>query len=160
MTQRPIVTALGREECVRLLAQRSFGRLAFLDHVGVLPMVIPVNYVLVDGEITFRTGPGSKLGIALRGEPVAFEVDGLDPDRELGWSVVVRGFAQLVTDAGDLARVQELELRAWAPGDKPHYVRIEARRVSGRRIDPAPAEAPRDAVDVTRPGGRGVLPHR
>jgi nitroimidazol reductase NimA-like FMN-containing flavoprotein (pyridoxamine 5'-phosphate oxidase superfamily) len=125
---------LGRDECLALLGRHTFGRLAFLDHVGVLPMIIPVNYLFHDDLVTFRTAAGSKLGTALRGEPVAFEVDGLDQADKTGWSVVVRGHAELVTDPAVLAALAEAPLQPWAPGDKPHYVRIQPRLISGRRI--------------------------
>ena len=77
MTLQKQMDELTADECLRLLDDHTFGRLAFMDHVGVLPMIVPLNYVLHDDRITFRTGAGSKLGTALRGEPVAFEVDGL-----------------------------------------------------------------------------------
>ena len=135
---------LSNGECLRLLGSHMFGRLAFMDHVGVLPMIIPVNYVLVGDRITFRTGAGSKLGNALRGEPVAFEVDGLDPADRTGWSVVVRGHAAVVTDTKELASLGDTPLQPWAPGTKPHYVRIEPRRISGRRIRQPQIDAPAD----------------
>jgi len=37
---------------------------------------------------------------------VAFEADAIDPDTHHGWSVVVIGYAHLVTDAEELARYQ------------------------------------------------------
>jgi nitroimidazol reductase NimA-like FMN-containing flavoprotein (pyridoxamine 5'-phosphate oxidase superfamily) len=125
---------LSTSECLRLLGDHTFGRVAFMDHVGVLPMIIPVNYLLYDDQVTFRTGAGSKLGTALRGEAVAFEVDGLDVSTKTGWSVVVRGHAEVVTDALELAALWETRLEPWAPGTKPYYVRIETSQISGRRI--------------------------
>jgi nitroimidazol reductase NimA-like FMN-containing flavoprotein (pyridoxamine 5'-phosphate oxidase superfamily) len=69
-------------ECVDLLAQHSLGRLAFVGKVGVMPLIIPVNY-MVDGEtLVFRTDPGSKLTAAILGAPVAFEVDGGFDERD------------------------------------------------------------------------------
>jgi uncharacterized protein len=135
---------LGIGECLRLLGNHMFGRLAFMDHVGVLPMIIPVNYMLVGDRITFRTGEGSKLGNALREEPVAFEVDGLDPADRTGWSVVVRGRATIVNDTVELASLWDARLQPWAPGTKPHYVRIEARHITGRRIRQPQIDAPAD----------------
>ena len=134
MTLQKQIDGLSRSECLRLLGNHTFGRLAFMDHVGVLPMIVPVNYVLYADQVAFRTGAGSKLGTALRGEPVAFEVDGLDVADETGWSVVVRGLAEVVTDTLKLAALWETPLQPWAPGAKPYYVRIEPRQISGRRI--------------------------
>ena len=64
------------------------------------PLVFPVNYVL-DGEaIVFRTGAGSKLAAAERG-PVCFEVDGVDREHHSGWSVLVGGRLEEVTEVLD-----------------------------------------------------------
>jgi nitroimidazol reductase NimA-like FMN-containing flavoprotein (pyridoxamine 5'-phosphate oxidase superfamily) len=85
------VEALTVSECRELLMEHHFGRLAFVDAVGVLPVIIPVNYLIDEDTIVFRTDAGSKVAAAVRGAPVAFEVDGVDHDHQAGWSVVVRG---------------------------------------------------------------------
>lgn len=122
-------------ECRELLDRHHFGRLAFVDSVGVLPSIIPINYLLTDDDkVVFRTDAGSKLAAALRRAPVAFEVDGVDEHRRTGWSVLVRGRAEELTDDAQLAQLRETPLLAWAPGAKKHYVRINASKVSGRRI--------------------------
>jgi nitroimidazol reductase NimA-like FMN-containing flavoprotein (pyridoxamine 5'-phosphate oxidase superfamily) len=121
-------------ECRELLEGHHFGRFGFVDSVGVFPSIIPVNYLLDDDRIVIRTDAGSKLAAALRGAPVAFEVDGVDENHQAGWSVVVRGHAEEVTDADKLAKLRQTPLVAWHPGPKPHYVRINASQVIGRRI--------------------------
>jgi nitroimidazol reductase NimA-like FMN-containing flavoprotein (pyridoxamine 5'-phosphate oxidase superfamily) len=45
-----------------------------VDAVGVMPSVVPVNYLLDNDRIVIRTDAGSKLAAALRGASVAFEV--------------------------------------------------------------------------------------
>ena len=50
------------------------------------------------GWLFFGTDPGSKLTAALHGAPVAFEVDGTDEQQQVGWSVVVRGHIEEVTE--------------------------------------------------------------
>jgi hypothetical protein len=40
----------------------------------------------------------------------------------------------VVEIAAELARVRRLPLRLWASGDKPYYLRLEIRSLSGRRI--------------------------
>ena len=121
-------------ECRELLDGHHFGRFGFVDYVGVFPSIIPVNYLLDGDKIVIRTDAGSKLAAALRGAPVAFEVDGVDEAHQVGWSVVVRGHAEEVTDAGELAELRQTPLVPWHPGPKPHYVRINASQVIGRRI--------------------------
>lgn len=93
-----------------------------------------MNYLFADGSVVFRTDPGSKFTAAILGAPVAFEIDGLDEHSRVGWSVVVRGHAQQVTDPAELARLHQTPLVSWAPGAKPHYVRVSANQVTGRRI--------------------------
>jgi nitroimidazol reductase NimA-like FMN-containing flavoprotein (pyridoxamine 5'-phosphate oxidase superfamily) len=121
-------------ECRELLEGNHFGRFSFMDYVGVLPSIIPVNYLLDDTKIVIRTDAGSKLAAALRGAPVAFEVDGVDEGHQVGWSVVVRGHAEEVTDADKIAELRQTPLLAWHPGPKAHYVQINATQVIGRRI--------------------------
>ena len=124
---------LSAEECDRLLDGRHLGRLAFVE--GERPLILPVNYVLDDGAVIFRTDAGSKLDAAVRGAPVAFEVDGVDEVERTGWSVLARGHAEQVTDPEHLDRLRQLPLVPWAPGAKAHYVRIDADEVTGRRIN-------------------------
>lgn len=127
---------LTTQECLDLLGRHHLGRLAFVDRVGVVPQIIPVNYVLDGDVVVFRTDPGSKLAAAIRGAPVAFEVDGVDEQQRVGWSVVVRGDASEVTEATELDRLRQGPLVPWAPGAKSHYVRVPG-RVTGRRISVA-----------------------
>ena len=116
------------------MATQDVGRLVVVD--GGRPLVFPVNYAL-DGEApVFRTASGTKLWASTH-SPVAFEVDHVDAETKTGWSVVVHGIAQEVTafDRSDLQyRVAGLPVEPWAPGDKPSFVRIEPRLITGRRI--------------------------
>jgi uncharacterized protein len=126
---------LSREECHTLLGRRHLGRLAFVDRE--MPLILPVNYVLDDAAVIFRTDEGSKLDAAVRGAPVAFEVDGVDELERTGWSVLARGHAQAVTDPDQLDRLRQLPLVPWAPGAKTHYVRVNADELTGRGISVA-----------------------
>ena len=126
---------LSREECHTLLGARHLGRLAFVE--GKWPVILPVNYVLDDASVIFRTDEGSKLDAAVRGAPVAFEVDGVNEIEQTGWSVLARGHAEQVTEPGLLDRLRRLPLVPWAPGAKAHYVRIDTTDVTGRRISVA-----------------------
>jgi len=122
-------------ECIDLLGRHSLGRLAFVGRVGVMPLIIPVNYVVDHDSVVFRSDPGSKLTAAVLGAPVAFEVDGgFDERNHTGWSVVVHGHARAITDPGESARLRQLPLVPWAPGAKPHFIRVEPGVITGRRI--------------------------
>jgi nitroimidazol reductase NimA-like FMN-containing flavoprotein (pyridoxamine 5'-phosphate oxidase superfamily) len=123
---------LAAVECHKLLAERHLGRLALTDPDE--PVIFPVNYVLDEGAVVFRTDPGSKLDAIAGGARVAFEVDAVDEGSRTGWSVVVRGRAAEVSEPADLDRLRGLPLYPWAPGAKARYVRIRPVSVTGRRI--------------------------
>ena len=83
---------LDREECLRLLASATLGRIGFTSRA--LPSVLPVNFHLDDrNRILVHTARGSRLDAALKDSVVAFEADELDPMGQRGWSVAVTGVA-------------------------------------------------------------------
>ncbi|HEX6311778.1 MAG TPA: pyridoxamine 5'-phosphate oxidase family protein [Acidimicrobiia bacterium] len=127
------LAVLSRPECLELLGQASIGRVGV--SIGALPAVLPVNYAMVDHAIVFRTAPGTRLSAALRGAVVAFEADAVDSDAETGWSVLVVGRAEEVTEPALVGKARALGLEAWAPGSRDHFVSIAIERVSGRRIE-------------------------
>ena len=121
------------QECIALLANGIVGRVAGV--VGRRPFIFPVNYVLDDGTIVFRTGPGTKLEGTGFG-PIAFEIDCFDETSRTGWSVIVQGTGTEITDALDRYSevLRELKLEPWVPGSKGHWVAIQAESVTGRRL--------------------------
>ncbi|MFP5283584.1 MAG: pyridoxamine 5'-phosphate oxidase family protein, partial [Actinomycetes bacterium] len=123
-------------ECQALLAQHHLGRLAFLDGTG-RPMIIPLNYVLQEGEVVFRTAPDSKVAAAGPEAAVAFEVDGFEEEHRVGWSVVVRGHLEPLSAPAGVQRLQQTPLVVWAPGARDHFVRVTATSTSGRRVSVA-----------------------
>ncbi|TDQ52218.1 pyridoxamine 5'-phosphate oxidase family protein [Actinorugispora endophytica] len=123
---------LDRDECLRLLAQAPIGRIVFTDRA--LPAVQPVNFTMHGVDIVIRTSPDSKLARATRDTVVAFEVDDYDVQGRTGWSVMVVGLGRAVTDPGELAVLEELPLRPWAPGRRSHFIRIVTDIITGRRI--------------------------
>ncbi|MBV9941608.1 MAG: pyridoxamine 5'-phosphate oxidase family protein [Solirubrobacterales bacterium] len=136
------VQELSREECLGLLAENVVGRLAVSGKDT--PVIRPVNYAFDEPSqsVVFRTAPGSKFYTLLRQNTAAFEVDGLDHGARSGWSVIVVGATEEVTNPADLRRLNGLDLEPWAPGDKPHWVRIRAWTVSGRRVEPGGQHRP------------------
>jgi len=92
---------LSRDECVRLLGDKSVGRIAFCGPDG--PRVYPVNYAWRDGSVIFRTAAYNSLAATLRDAAAAFEVDDIDEFLESGWSVLAVGRARAVEDPDELA---------------------------------------------------------
>jgi len=121
---------LDADECWELLASTPVGRVGFVQ--AGEPMVLPVNHAVVGRRVVFRTRPGSLLHEALMREPVAFQVDDFDRVTRSGWSVLVRGVADLAEDPDTLWAT---ELDAWADSvDRDDWVEIRADEVTGRRI--------------------------
>lgn len=117
------------EDCLEMLRNQSIGRVAMVvdDRIDIFP----VNYTLDGRSILFRTNPGRKLRGASASE-VAFEVDSLEPDTHAGWSVVVHGAPDDVTDQIEPGTDT---VEPWA-GPKDFLVRITPRSITGRRVLP------------------------
>ncbi|MFF7129262.1 MULTISPECIES: pyridoxamine 5'-phosphate oxidase family protein [unclassified Streptomyces] len=127
---------LDSAEALRLLGSVSFGRIVFTRQA--LPTVRPVNHVLDNGDIVIRTYEGAALTARAgqadgQGVVVAYEADCIDPDTHLGWSVVITGYARLVTDSHELARYQEL-LTPWVNETMDYAVRIRPDLITGVRL--------------------------
>jgi nitroimidazol reductase NimA-like FMN-containing flavoprotein (pyridoxamine 5'-phosphate oxidase superfamily) len=129
------ITELDRTECLRLLASTTFGRIA-VNVADWPPVIRPVNYLFDEASqsVLIRSGRGSKLHALLRSAQAAFEIDCIDPATKTGWSVIIIGVAEEITNTAELRRVQRLGLEPWAPGPKGNWLRIRARTVTGRRI--------------------------
>ncbi len=124
---------LPHEECLHRLRDARMGRIAFVTNGE--PQIFPVNHGLDGDSVVFRTSPGSKLFAADMQLPVAFEVDGADPDRRVGWSVVVSGTASSVVDAAEVARLRKLGVWPWADSvQRDHWVRIRPLSITGRVV--------------------------
>ncbi|MGX4688043.1 helix-turn-helix domain-containing protein [Streptomyces sp. JNUCC 63] len=129
---KPHFTELSQEECRTLLSTHGVGRLAVPTASG--PVVVPVNYSVVDGAIVFRTAPGTTPYLA-SGCQVGFEVDCIDDASGEGWSVLVRGYARTVTDPDEIRRLtQRAYSTPWVGGERDVWMSIDARAVTGRRV--------------------------
>ena len=124
---------LAFDECARLLRAGVVGRVALTTPDG--PHIIPLNYSVVDEAILVATSPYSALGTYGNGLVVAFEVDRFDFETHTGWSVLVRGRAEAVTDPEELQRLKRLWApRPWADGSRNLHLRIPWTEVSGRSL--------------------------
>jgi nitroimidazol reductase NimA-like FMN-containing flavoprotein (pyridoxamine 5'-phosphate oxidase superfamily) len=124
---------LTEEECLAALRASSVGRVGFL--VDGAPMVLPVNFRVVDGRgrpvLLIRTRPGTELDRAPR--PVALEVGGDDPVHRVGWSVVVRG-ALVHVAAPSEARRADVDPMPWLEVERDRWLALEPVAVTGRRL--------------------------
>ncbi|QKV91124.1 pyridoxamine 5'-phosphate oxidase family protein [Streptomyces sp. NA02950] len=128
----PELLELGPGECRDLLATHGVGRISVATARG--PAVIPVNYSVVDDAVVFRTAPDATPAAAA-GTEVAFEVDHIDEALSEGWSVLVVGRAQRVTDPAAVRRLAaEAYSAPWPGGSRDLWLRIEPTSVTGRRI--------------------------
>jgi nitroimidazol reductase NimA-like FMN-containing flavoprotein (pyridoxamine 5'-phosphate oxidase superfamily) len=125
---------LSREDCLRLLASATLGRVGIT--FGALPTILPINFRLVGERIVFRTGVGTKLDAGTSNAIVAFEVDDIDPFSHTGWSVVVIGEAGEVTDPDDLTELMKANIPRWAPSGDDRIVSVSTPMISGRRLVP------------------------
>lgn len=137
---------LSDSDCLEILARHKFGRLGFM--AGEWTVILPVNYVFEEPTIVVRTGPGAKMDeIPLT--MVAFEVDDADPAGAWGWSVLAQGPAFDISDSIDeySDALRHLQVAPQAPGDKPYWLKITARCISGRRFGDVPPEPDRPEDD-------------
>ena len=119
---------MSREECFELLNAEVVGRVGFNDDQG--PVVLPVNYRVREGNVIIATGLSTSLARFAVGRPVALEVENVDPCTESGWSVLVRGHAELVRH--DELPAAAARPRPWAEGPRPLLIRIVPDAVTGR----------------------------
>lgn len=126
------LSALSAETCMSLLASVPVGRVVFTERA--LPAIRPVNHVVDDGNVIIRTDLGTAVGAAAgRGTVVAYEADVIDADTRTGWTVVVTGVAQVVTEPHDVARYLDL-LHPWVDGERNHLIRIPPDLVTGYEL--------------------------
>ncbi len=139
MTDQPVTTrgalvALTEDECLSLLRSERVGRIAFVNAGG--QQLVPVNFIVVEGLIYFRTAYDGLLSGFERGhDDVAFGVDHLDDAHHTGWNVTVRGHARRVEDRANINRIlADTHLAPWAGGVRPMVIEVTPRSISGRRV--------------------------
>ena len=136
------ISIMSEPECWDRLSSVGLGRL--VTSVDGSPEIFPVNFVVQDRTVLFRTAEGTKLVSTAINDEVLFEADYHD-DTE-GWSVIVRGWTRVVRTDDDRTKAEAAPLRPWTVTAKDHFVRIRPSRVTGRLfafgpdpVDRAPA---------------------
>lgn len=134
----PVLEELSEAESLRLIGEAQIGRIGFTGRFG--PVVLPVNFKLVDGAVIFRTeeyghiAEDLRTGITGAEYKVAFEVDQTDVAMRTGWSVLIQGAVHHVDDEEERASLLTVGLEPWAGGDRALFLRIVPSLVTGRRI--------------------------
>lgn len=130
------------DECWGLLAGAEVCRLAVV--VAGRPEIYPVNTVVDDRRLVFRTEAGTKLASLTVSPHVALEADGVDAATGEVWSVVVTGDAARLERFDDIYAADALPLYPWQPGPKTYAVSVTPTTVSGRRFRPVRGPRPED----------------
>jgi len=121
-------------ECLRLLAvaakEDHVGRLAVTDTEA--PLVVPLNFTVHDGGVLIRIGPG-RLSELTPGSLVAFEVDRVESDHGIAWSVLIRGLASALSP-GDFPPDAQAIPQPWVPEPGEEVLFIRAEVITGRRF--------------------------
>jgi len=124
---------LSHEECLDHLRDRGVGRIAFA--VDDFPVIFPVNYRLLETAgrvwIALRTRPGNIIERAPVN--VAFEIDGIDPTHQQGWSVLARGTMHRVDpEAADFR--ERFDPEPWIEAERDAWLIIDPFALTGRRL--------------------------
>ncbi|MFT4262332.1 MAG: pyridoxamine 5'-phosphate oxidase family protein [Nocardioides sp.] len=122
---------IGEKESWELLAERPICRVGWNGSDG--PDVLPLNYVVFDGALWLRTSAHSALSQEIDDTQVAILVDRLDDDAEVGWSVQVRGVAE-VHYSVDTVPPEVQNLQTWAGGARPLWIKVKPTAINGRRL--------------------------
>jgi transcriptional regulator with XRE-family HTH domain len=128
----PQLTRLSEDECWQRLGTHGIGRIAMVREST--PVILPVNF-LVDGRnVVYRTKSDGAAAVVDNGY-LAFEADQIDRVESRGWSVLITGTAQHLTDN---SVIESLATRAgaepWAGGKRDLWIRVCPDQVTGRVI--------------------------
>jgi nitroimidazol reductase NimA-like FMN-containing flavoprotein (pyridoxamine 5'-phosphate oxidase superfamily) len=136
MTDEP-VTVLSEDESWGRLGAVALGRL--VTNFAGEPEIFPINFVVQDRTVLFRTSEGTKLFSAVSNRTVVFEAD--DHTVAEGWSVIVRGRAHLLKTDAEIEQAERAQLLPWTATLKTRYVRVTASEITGRHFTFGPEPA-------------------
>ena len=147
----PEPEVLDPDDCWRLLAEASIGRLSVISNGH--PDIFPINFAVANGTLVFRTGMGTKQHAIENDAVVAIEADSVSAEFGLAWSVVLKGPA---SEAGPESPALNGVTRALFPwqgvGRDLLYV-VKPDSITGRRFDLSAAHSLQTPLnDATRAG--------
>jgi nitroimidazol reductase NimA-like FMN-containing flavoprotein (pyridoxamine 5'-phosphate oxidase superfamily) len=124
------LTTLSEGESWNLLAGVALGRL--VTSVNDQTEIFPVNFVVQNRTVLFRTAEGTKLISSAINKRVLFEAD--DHNVAEGWSVIVKGIARTLRTDDEIRQAEGAQLLPWTATLKLHYVRVIPTSITGRRF--------------------------
>ncbi|BBZ36705.1 pyridoxamine 5'-phosphate oxidase family protein [Mycolicibacterium confluentis] len=124
------VVALTEDESWDLLSGVHLGRL--VTTIAGRAEIFPVNYVVQCRTILFRSAEGTKLFSTVMNDQVLFEAD--DHNVVGGWSVIVRGTAEVLYGAAEIEDAEEAGLYPWIATLKQRFIRVTPAEITGRRF--------------------------
>ena len=133
------IDSLDQNTCLALLATVSIGRVGWATQDGHA-MILPVNFVLDGKTVVFSSGEGDKLDAIRQGRTITFEADAVELALQAGWSVLVIGTAEVITDPAEIHRIDQLHLLPWVSLPERVFVRLLAAEMTGRRLPLHPGE--------------------
>lgn len=128
----PEIKELGVHDCWKYLRSASICRIAFTEEGAVENY--PVNFVPGNGTLLIRTGEGTKLASLADRRAIAVEADGMNQYGTIAWSVILKGYAVVVSDEEETRDAMEAGLSPWQPGQKNVLLRITPLEISGRKF--------------------------
>ncbi len=124
------VTMLTENESWDLLGSVALGR--YVTNIEGRPEIFPVNFVVQNRTVLFRSAEGTKLFGTSVNHQVVFEAD--DHNVAEGWSVIVRGIAHVLASSAEIDEAENAGLYPWIATEKLRFVRITPNEVTGRRF--------------------------
>ena len=132
----------GEAESLKLISAGGLGRIGYSGRYG--PTILPVNFMVQDNVIYFRTARHSTMeedlrtGIANADFKVAFQIDHFDEMAHTGWSVLVQGDVHPMESAEELATASRVGVESWVAGDRDLFMRITPTKITGHRVGQLP----------------------
>jgi len=123
---------LEEDECYALLGRAKLARVAVT--LDAMPAIFPVCFALIDRQLVFSTGQGTKLNVAVAGKVIGFEADWVAQDNSAAWSVLSVGRCLMVEPGSELEALAKASVHALAPVPRPYLVKVRPAYLSGRRL--------------------------
>ena len=98
-------------------------------------LVLPMHFALDGDTVVMQTNEGAKY-LSAPMTAVRFEVDQVDFEQRVGWSVLVCGYAEDISGSIDerSEHLRRLAANSWAPPPADRCLKIVPQQISGRRL--------------------------